>query len=333
MTFVATNAATRTGIGGIVGNQASLFEGLASQIEENEFVNRLREEIKTWRSGGYSGTALVTRRLLEWWFERDEERKALGKHFFFCQQEAIEAVIYLYEVQKRRKPPGTGDLLRYAMKLATGTGKTVVMALLSWSTLHKRKVSGSTLSNNFLVLVPNLTVKDRVSGVSRGDGLDPAGEANLYKQLTLFHRNIRRNSSRIFSSRTGIRFRSKPSARIGLVKTSWRKVVLFPPRFCAPCDAAPSKTRMPSSSVSSTTGEMSSSSTTRHTMPTAKSAPRKARNPNISDGVKSSRAFPRPPAFHWSLIFLPRLGMAPAPTAGRFALRMAHLRLFSLRRL
>ncbi len=54
-----------------------------------------------------------------------------------------------------------------------------------WSTLHKRKVSGSTLSANFLVLVPNLTVKDRVSGASRGDGLDPAGAANLYKQFDI----------------------------------------------------------------------------------------------------------------------------------------------------
>lgn len=182
MSFVATNAATRAGIGGVVGDQASLFESMASQVEENEFVNQLREEIKSWRNGGYAGTALVTRRLLEWWFERDEERKATGQRFFFCQQEAIEAVIFLYEVQNRRKLPETGDLLRYALKLATGTGKTTVMALIVvWSTLHKRKVSGSLLSANFLILVPNLTVKDRVSGASRGDGLEPAGAANLYK--------------------------------------------------------------------------------------------------------------------------------------------------------
>ena len=159
----------------------------------------MRDEIRDWRSQGYPGTALVTRRLLEWWFERDEERKAMGKRFFFCQQETIEAVIYLYEVQNRRKLPETGDLLRYALKLATGTGKTVVMAMLvTWSTLHKRKVSGSTLSTNFLVLVPNLTVRDRVSGVPRGDGLEPGGDQNLYKEFDMvppeyleeFHPNI-----------------------------------------------------------------------------------------------------------------------------------------------
>ena len=132
-------------------------------------------------SGRLPGTAGVTRRLLEWWFERDEERRATAKRFFFCQQEAVESVIYLYEVQGRRKMPETGELLRYALKLATGTGKTVVMALfVTWSTLHKRKVSGSSLSANFLVLVPNLTVRDRVSGVPRGDGLDATGEHNLY---------------------------------------------------------------------------------------------------------------------------------------------------------
>ena len=126
----------------------ALRGSVVSGEQKNDFVNQLRDEVRDWRAEGYPGTALVTRRLLEWWFERDEERKAMGKRFFFCQQEAIETVIYLYEVQNRRKMPETGDLLRYALKLATGTGKTVVMAMLvTWSTLHKRKVSGSSLSN------------------------------------------------------------------------------------------------------------------------------------------------------------------------------------------
>ena len=184
MRFMVSASAARGGIGTIVGAEATFFEDISSSTEKNDFVNQLRDEIRDWRGQGYPGTALVTRRLLEWWFERDEERKAMGKRFFFCQQEAVEAVIYLYEVQSRRKLPETGNLLRYALKLATGTGKTVVMAMLvTWSTLHKRKVSGSTLSSNFLVLVPNLTVRDRVSGVPRGDGLEPGGEHNLYKEF------------------------------------------------------------------------------------------------------------------------------------------------------
>src|SRR5262249_55636499 len=107
MSFVATNVAVRGGIRGVVGKEASLFEGLSADTEENKFANKLGEEIKTWRQSGYPGTAIVTRRLLEWWFERDEERKSTGQRFFFCQQEAIETVIYLYEVQNRRKLPET----------------------------------------------------------------------------------------------------------------------------------------------------------------------------------------------------------------------------------
>jgi type III restriction enzyme len=198
--FLASAKDVKGGIAGVVGKEASLFEDmLASSEQQNDFVNQLRVEVRAWREAGYPGTALVTRRLLEWWFERDEERRAIGRRFFFCQQEAIETVIYLYEVQKRRKMPETGDLIRYACKLATGTGKTVVMALLvTWSTLHKRKVSGSSLSANFLVLVPNLTVRDRVNGVPRGDGLMQSGEHNLYDTFDMvppeyrdeFHPNV-----------------------------------------------------------------------------------------------------------------------------------------------
>jgi type III restriction enzyme len=200
MRFLASSKDVKGGIAGIVGKEAQLFDDLsASAAELNEFVNQLRDEVRAWREAGYPGTAAVTRRLLEWWFERDEERRATAKRFFFCQQEAVETVIYLYEVQNRRRMPDTGDLVRYALKLATGTGKTVVMALfVTWATLHKRKVSGSSLSANFLVLVPNLTVRDRVSGQPRGDGLDPAGEHNLYDGFEMvppeyreeFHPNV-----------------------------------------------------------------------------------------------------------------------------------------------
>lgn len=200
MRLLASARDAKGGIAGVVGKEAGLFEDmLASSEQRNDFVNQLRDEVRAWREAGYPDTALVTRRLLEWWFERDEERRATGRSFFFCQQEAIETVIYLYEVQKRRRMPETGERVRYALKLATGTGKTVVMALLvTWSTLHRRKVSGSSLSANFLVLVPNLTVRDRVSGVPRGDGLDISGEHNLYDVFEMippeyhdeFHPNV-----------------------------------------------------------------------------------------------------------------------------------------------
>ncbi len=193
MRFLASAKATRGGIAGVVGKEATLLEDMAASEEHlNAFVNELRDEVRGWREKGYPGTALVTRRLLEWWFERGEERQKQLKRFFFCQQEAVETVIYLYEVKKRYTMPGTGDLLRYALKLATGTGKTLVMGLLVvWSTLHKRKVSGSSLSTNFLVLVPNLTVRDRVWGTDpltrepTGAGLNPASPENLYEEFDM----------------------------------------------------------------------------------------------------------------------------------------------------
>ncbi len=188
--YVVGGREARGGIGTIVGPDPGLFDDEVEAANEvrNEFVNELREKVAAWRDGGYvsPAPALVTRRLLEWWFERDEERKALGKRLFFCQREAIETLVYLYECEGRRRLPETGSLVRYALKLATGTGKTVVMALLVvWSTLHRRKVSGSPLSSNFLVLVPNLTVRSRVSGQPRGDGLDPGGAQNLYDAFDL----------------------------------------------------------------------------------------------------------------------------------------------------
>lgn len=148
MRFLASAKATKSGIAGVIGKDAMLLEDMAASEEQlNEFVNQLREEVRTWREGGYQGTARVTRRLLEWWFEREEERTAEFKRLFFCQQEAIETVIFLYEVRKRYKFKETGDIIRYALKLATGTGKTHVMALIAvWSTLHKLRVSGSSLS-------------------------------------------------------------------------------------------------------------------------------------------------------------------------------------------
>src|SRR3989475_1478332 len=114
MRFLVSARDVAGGIAGVVGREAGLFEDmLASSEQMNDFVIQLRDEVRGWREAGYPGTAVVTRRLLEWWFERDEERRAIGRRFFFCQQEAIETVIYLYEGQKRRRPPANGGARRY----------------------------------------------------------------------------------------------------------------------------------------------------------------------------------------------------------------------------
>ncbi len=191
--YRASARQVKGGVAGVVGKEARLFaDSLAAEEQLNDFVNQLRDEVRAWRERPWGDTAIVTGTLLDWWFGRDEERSVENRRLFFCQQEAIETVIYLYEVMGRPRMPETGDLLRYALKLATGTGKTLVMAMLIvWSTLHKTKVSGSTLSTNFLVVVPNLTVRDRVRGIDErtgaptGAGLDPSSQENLYDEFDL----------------------------------------------------------------------------------------------------------------------------------------------------
>src|SRR3989449_11155192 len=114
--FLASAKDVKGGIAGVVGKEAGLLEDmLASSEQHNDFVNQLRDEVRGWREADYPGTALVTRRLLEWWFERDEERRAIGRRFFFCQQEAIETVVYFYEGQKRRRVAENGEFVRDAV--------------------------------------------------------------------------------------------------------------------------------------------------------------------------------------------------------------------------
>ena len=115
------------------------------RLQENKFINDVRERVALWRRGGYQGITPVTRRLLEYWTDPEREKK-----FFFCQMEAIETAIYITEVANKLGAPWIENdlrrfnemanplLFRIAFKMATGSGKTVVMAMLIvWHTLNK----------------------------------------------------------------------------------------------------------------------------------------------------------------------------------------------------
>lgn len=107
------------------------------RVRENDFINRVRTRVDIWRTGGYAGITRTTRRLLEYWTDSERE-----KRLFFCQIEALETVIYLTEVANRYgdawiendlrewNQSANPDLFRVAFKMATGSGKTVVMAML-----------------------------------------------------------------------------------------------------------------------------------------------------------------------------------------------------------
>jgi len=79
------------------GNQMYLpGDWTADRVQENEFINRVRERVSIWRKGGYAGITSVTRRLLEYWQRPGRERR-----LFFCQIEALETAIYITEVAGR----------------------------------------------------------------------------------------------------------------------------------------------------------------------------------------------------------------------------------------
>jgi len=118
------------------------------RIEENKFINKVRERVALWRRGGYRAAVNITpitRRLLEYWTNSERERR-----LFFCQLEALETIIYITEVAEKSgdtwiknqlnefKDSANPLLFRTALKMATGSGKTVVMSMLiAWHTLNK----------------------------------------------------------------------------------------------------------------------------------------------------------------------------------------------------
>ena len=155
-------------------NQALIDFGEAwtdDRLEENQFINNVRERVALWRQGDYQGITPVTRRLLAYWTDSEREKK-----FFFCQIEAIETAIYITEVadkygdnwirnELRSANERANPLLfRIAFKMATGTGKTVVMAMLiAWHTLNKlANRNDRKFSDAFLIVTPGLTIRDRL---------------------------------------------------------------------------------------------------------------------------------------------------------------------------
>ena len=154
---------------------------------ELALVNLVRERVKSWRAAGYPGASRTTQDLLAWW-HRDGRKQPL----FFAQREAAETIIFLNEgrgdlrqgiavpreeVGERQAAEGFKGFHRYACKMATGSGKTTVMAMLAaWSILNKVHDRGNArYSDVVLVVCPNVTIRSRLGE------LDPElGEASIY---------------------------------------------------------------------------------------------------------------------------------------------------------
>lgn len=186
-----------------------------------EHVNEIRRRVRQWRADGYPNVTPVTRRLLDHWNAVPPERE---QPLFFCQREAVETLIWMHEAHpadrqgitvdvslereagSTQSPPhpalspqrGEGaevvqihqahePFTRYAAKMATGTGKTVVMAMLiSWSVLNKVSYPQATWCSEAVLLVaPGVTVKERL-GV-----LIPGSEDNYYDKFNLVPPSLR----------------------------------------------------------------------------------------------------------------------------------------------
>ncbi len=175
-------------------------EERVDRVVENTFVNQVRDQVDRWRALGHPGVTATTRRLLDHWTDPARE-----KRFFFCQIEALETAIYLAEFAHKdtggaffqnqlrdyadEHNPG---LYRVAHKMATGTGKTVVMAMLiAWHTLNKAaNPQDGRFTDAFLVACPGITIRDRLRV------LEPSDPGNYYDERDVVPPELRARLSR-----------------------------------------------------------------------------------------------------------------------------------------
>jgi len=139
-----------------------------------DLANLLRQRVQEWRDRNYQGASKVTRELIDLW--RDPDRV---QPLFYAQLESVETVIFLIEgpadlrmgIEVPTDEPGPAAkeagyraFLRYALKMATGSGKTTVMGMLSaWSILNKvTNPQAPEFSDTVLIICPNITIRDRL---------------------------------------------------------------------------------------------------------------------------------------------------------------------------
>lgn len=164
------------------GPQAALLE---EEFFPLDLVNTIRERVKSWREHGYPGVTPITRQLLNHWNCPEREGK-----LFFCQREAAEPMIWLLEASPADKQgitiPKDNALTRYACKMATGSGKTVVMGMvIAWQVLNKlANPQDQRFSDAVLLVCPNLTIRERLQV------LLPWKPGNYYEKFDLVPRGM-----------------------------------------------------------------------------------------------------------------------------------------------
>ncbi|MCB0264963.1 MAG: DEAD/DEAH box helicase family protein, partial [Calditrichaeota bacterium] len=154
------------------------------QYDPTPVINQLRTHVDNWRNLPNPNDWKVTpetARLLKHW----RHHKFNSIRPFFCQVEAVETAIWLTEVAPKMGKTGSRflehlenanndanpELMRLALKMATGAGKTTVMAMLiAWQTINAvRRPASPRFSRGFLIVTPGLTIKDRLRVLQPND--------------------------------------------------------------------------------------------------------------------------------------------------------------------
>ena len=174
---------------------ARLFPAYHEPVSQREsraaLVPAVRRAVHGWRRRGYEGATATSRRLLTHWFATDHQQEDGGEwHYYYCQREAIETLIYLYEVMGLRDlyslarefdergairvNPAEDRWARYVLKMATGSGKTKVMSLaIVWQYFNARfeRDRRNDYTQTFALIAPNVIVYQRLLEDFRGGGI------------------------------------------------------------------------------------------------------------------------------------------------------------------
>ena len=204
----------------------SVQRSLLTEEERDDLplVNELRDDVRRWRKAGWPNVSQVTRRLLRHWWREDRSRRlffcqleavetiiylrellardrtprwrpklTLQEYALLCEGRNPRPEEWTAKVAQHPKladfphQPGTRSIPRYACKMATGSGKTVVMAMIiAWAFCNRGATPGDPrFPRRVLVVCPNLTIKERLRV------LRPAEAGNYYEQFDLVPSPIR----------------------------------------------------------------------------------------------------------------------------------------------
>ncbi len=166
--------------------ELGLFDEDGAKVTSNALINEIRKHVDQWQNLPPSqwGVTPETQRLMLHWREPSRARR-----LFFCQREAVETLIYLTEVAPTRFRKQIEDanaeanpgMYRLASKMATGSGKTTVMAMIiAWQSVNKaRRPNSKSFTDAFLIIAPGITIKDRLQV------LNPSNPENVFETLNL----------------------------------------------------------------------------------------------------------------------------------------------------